>query len=978
MQYPALNIRQRFALILTSHRLWGKLFLPFIVSEVPGKKYFTLSESLLPYPSDDTLKILENEEIELVRITNDYSDKQIFRIYSREKNVKDFLENVKPEITGKYIRPYIERRISRCFFIIRDEGTLCFQRREQSNILYPEDVLEIIPDSAIPVFRFDRGKEFTTYQLTVESEGEKIELCRKAVDILCNNPCIIRHGNKIFQISGIDGQKLRPFLEKESVIIPKNSELKYYSGFVLNVVNNCTAEGKGFKIIYPESEKWPGLSLENSIMGYPVLILSYNYSGITISPGDNNEYFTVFAHENGEFIYRKYKRDFRWELQCREILSEIGFNSEDKINFSLQDENLKPVSQINKVIEAVNRNYNHLVSQGFLISSKHLDKNYNLRNISIEIFNKSEGDWFDLDAVIKIGEWDFSFIRFRNHILNGNREFELPDGTTAILPEEWLVRYKNIFEFGKDHGDSIRIHKQHFPLLTEVLQNREDESFRNLEKLLLPEKLPVPEVPAGLNCRLRDYQLEGLAWLQWLQSSRLGGCLADDMGLGKTIQALAMLQMNKETSDKPGKSATVHEPTLFDDPPVNLTSLIVVPPTIMHNWENEIRKFVPQMNIYIHRGYRRLRSCSDFIKHDIILSSYHTVKQDIDLLSSFHFHYIILDESQYIKNPASLAYKCMIRLKSDYRLVLTGTPIENSVTDLWAQLNFVNRGMLGSLTWFRNTYARPIEKDRDNLTEKRLKKHIKPFILRRTKEMVAADLPPVSQQLIFCEMTVEQQKIYESEKSAVRNVILEGQAAGKKGKTAIIILQGLMKLRQISNHPVLTDEDYSYSSGKFEAVMNDIENVVNEGHKILVFSSFVMHLKLFEEALGKKQIKYTIMTGASKDREKLIGSFQNDPSSRVFLISLKTGGVGLNLTSADYVFILDPWWNPAAEQQAVSRAHRIGQDKNVFIYRYISSGTLEEKITKLQERKSKLAGTFIATTNPLRDMDMHEILDIIE
>ena len=320
----------------------------------------------------------------------------------------------------------------------------------------------------------------------------------------------------------------------------------------------------------------------------------------------------------------------------------------------------------------------------------------------------------------------------------------------------------------------------------------------------------------------------------------------------------------------------------------------------------------------------------------------------------------------------------MIRLKSDYRLVLTGTPIENSVTDLWAQLNFVNRGMLGSLTWFRNTYARPIEKDRDDLTENRLKKHIKPFILRRTKEMVAADLPPVSQQLIFCEMTVEQQKIYESEKSAVRNVILEGQAAGKKGKTAIIILQGLMKLRQISNHPVLTDEDYSYSSGKFEAVMNDIENVVNEGHKILVFSSFVMHLKLFEEALGKKQIKYTIMTGASKDREKLIGSFQNDPSSRVFLISLKTGGVGLNLTSADYVFILDPWWNPAAEQQAVSRAHRIGQDKNVFIYRYISSGTLEEKITKLQERKSKLAGTFIATTNPLRDMDMHEILDIIE
>lgn len=956
------------------------MFLPYIVTEGPGEKYFTLSESFLPYPPDDILKILENEEIELVRITNEYSDKQLFKTYSREKNIREFLENVKPETTERFIRPHIERRIRKCFFILRDEGTACFLRSEQSNILYPEDVLEIIPGPAIPLFRFERGTEFTTYQLTVESEGKKIELYRKPVDILCNNPCIIRHGNKILQISGTDGQKLRPFLEKESLIIPKNSELKYFSGFVLNAVNNYPTEAKGFKIIYPETEKRPDISLEYSIMGYPVLILSYNYSGMAVSPGDNSGYFTVFGHENGEFIYRKYKRDFRWEQQCRDILSGIGFNSEDKINFYLQDENLKPVTQTNSVIEAVNRNYNHLVSQGFRISSKNLDKNYNLRNISIEIFNKSEGDWFDLEAVIKIGEWEFPFTRFRNHLLKGMRGFELPDGTTAILPEEWFTRYKNIFEFGRDHGDSIRIHKQHFPLLMEILEPGKDESLGNLEKLLLPEKLPVPLVPSGLNCRLRHYQYEGLAWLQWLQSARLGGCLADDMGLGKTIQALALLQMNKETEAEHAKPASVDEPALFDSPQPEpgLTSLIVVPATIIHNWENEIRKFVPQMKIYTHKGSRRDRSCSDFMKHDIILSSYHTVRQDIDLLSSFHFHYIVLDESQYIKNPGSLVYKSMIRLKSDYRLVLTGTPIENSVTDLWAQLNFVNRGMLGSLNWFRSTYARPIEKDRDDLTGNRLKKLVNPFILRRTKEMVAADLPPVSQQLIFCEMTEEQEKIYESEKSAVRNSIIEGLAAREKGRAAIIVLQGLMKLRQISNHPVMADEDYSHGSGKFETVMNDLENVVNEGHKILVFSSFVGHLKLFEEALSGKQIKYSILTGASTNREKIINSFQEDPSNKVFLISLKAGGVGLNLTSADYVFILDPWWNPAAELQAVSRAHRIGQDKNVFIYRYISSGTLEEKIIKLQERKSLLAETFSTTTNPLGVMDMNEILAIIE
>ncbi|NLA50457.1 MAG: hypothetical protein GX876_13490, partial [Bacteroidales bacterium] len=645
MESSAFSTRKKFALILTSHRLWGKLFLPYIVSESPGKKDFTLSESLLPYPPDDILKILENEEIELVRITNEYSDKQLFKIYSKEKNVREFLKNVKPEITERFIRPHIERRIRKCFFILKDEGTACFLRSEKSNILYPEDVLEIIPDPAIPLFRFERGAEFTKYQLTVESEGKKIELYRKPVDILCNNPCIIRYGNKILQISGTDGQKLRPFLEKKSLIIPKSSELKYFSGFVLNTVNNYTTEAKGFKIIYPESEKRPDLSLEYSILGYPVLILSYNYSGIAISPGDNSGYFTVFGHENGEFIYRKYKRDFRWEQQCRDILSETGFNSEDKINFYLQDEDLKPVSQISNVVEAVNRNYNHLVSQGFRISSKHLDKNYNLRNISIEILNKPEGDWFDLEAGIKIGEWEFSFIRFRNHILKGRREFELPDGTTAILPEEWFARYRNVFEFGRDHGDSVRIHKQHFPLLMEILEPGKSESLGNLEKLFLPEKLPAPLVPSGLNCRMRDYQHEGLGWLQWLQSARLGGCLADDMGLGKTIQALALLQMNKEIAAEHATPASAHEPTLFDSPPVSLTSLIVVPPTIIHNWENEIRKFVPQMNFYTHKGSRRKRSCSDFMKHDIILSSYHTVKQDIDLLSSFHFHYIVLDES---------------------------------------------------------------------------------------------------------------------------------------------------------------------------------------------------------------------------------------------------------------------------------------------------------------------------------------------
>lgn len=243
--------------------------------------------------------------------------------------------------------------------------------------------------------------------------------------------------------------------------------------------------------------------------------------------------------------------------------------------------------------------------------------------------------------------------------------------------------------------------------------------------------------------------------------------------------------------------------------------------------------------------------------------------------------------------------------------------------------------------------------------------------------MVARDLPPVTDQTVFCEMTEEQKRIYEEEKSAVRNLIMDSMGDSGKGKTAIIVLQGLMKLRQISNHPLITDEEYSGGSGKFETVLSDIENVVNEGHKILIFSSFVRHLNLFAEALNGKNIGFSILTGASTNREKIINSFRDEPSNKVFLISLKAGGVGLNLTTADYVFILDPWWNPASEMQALNRAHRIGQDKNVFVYRYISSGTLEEKIIKLQEKKSKLAESFVTTTNPLHDIDLKEILEII-
>jgi len=383
------------------------------------------------------------------------------------------------------------------------------------------------------------------------------------------------------------------------------------------------------------------------------------------------------------------------------------------------------------------------------------------------------------------------------------------------------------------------------------------------------------------------------------------------------------------------------------------------------------------MRTLIHYGAARNKSASNFTGYDIIISSYHTVRQDIDMLTRINFFYVVLDESQHIKNPASHIYRAVMRLRADHRLVLTGTPVENSLTDLWTQLNFVNPGLLGSLAFFKREFARPIEKNFEEEKEKRLRKIIQPFIMRRTKEAVVRELPPVTEQVIHCDMSDEQAAIYEREKSAVRNSILENIESVGIEKSAIIVLQGLMRLRQLANHPVLTNDTYSGGSGKYDTIIHNIESVVAEGHKILVFSSFVKHLELFPDWLNANSIGFAMLTGSTRNRESVIESFRRNESIRVFLISLKAGGVGLNLTEADYVFILDPWWNPASEIQALSRAHRIGQEKRVFVHRYISGNTIEEKIQRLQEKKTRLADTFVNTNNPLGDLDVKEMLEIL-
>jgi non-specific serine/threonine protein kinase len=438
--------------------------------------------------------------------------------------------------------------------------------------------------------------------------------------------------------------------------------------------------------------------------------------------------------------------------------------------------------------------------------------------------------------------------------------------------------------------------------------------------------------------------VHGFHWLNYLQDVNWGGILADDMGLGKTIQALSFLQHFRDVNGR-------------------LSALVVCPTTLMFNWENEIRKFTPTLTYHIHHGGDRTRNKETLSSYNVVITTYGTLRSDIKLLLEMAFDYAVLDESQAIKNPSSKVTKAACLLQARHRLCMSGTPLQNNTFDIFAQMNFLNPGMLGSLEFFRQEFAVPIDKFGEQDRKEHLRKLLYPFILRRTKEQVAKDLPDKTETILFCEMEDEQRKVYEAYRNDYRDKILGTIEMQGIQRSQLTILQGLMKLRQICDSPAILNETdrYPNHSIKLDELAREIAENIGD-HKALVFSQFLGMLALIRERLKELDVKYEYFDGSTSatERERAIQSFQNDDTCRVFLISLKAGGVGLNLTAADYVYIVDPWWNPAVEQQAIDRTHRIGQTKNIFAYRMICKDTIEDKILQLQEKKRVLAKDLIA------------------
>lgn len=574
---------------------------------------------------------------------------------------------------------------------------------------------------------------------------------------------------------------------------------------------------------------------------------------------------------------------------------------------------------------------------------------FNTAKPQTRIFISSNTDWFDAKVDIIFGDQKVTVAEVKKALANKQQFVQLNDGTLGILPEEWIKKYSLLFRVGEGKTNSLKLSRYHLSVVDELYETRDEneltvqleEKYNRLREF---NKINEIQPPAHLKPILRPYQVAGYQWLNYLSEIGWGGILADDMGLGKTVQALSFLEQYKNQNN-------------------GLRALVICPTTLIYNWENEIRKFTPALTYRIHHGGARIRTKEEFLGYDITITTYGTLRSDIKLMMGVEFDYLILDESQAIKNPSSKVTKAASLLNSKHRLCMSGTPLQNNTFDIFAQMNFLNPGMLGTMEFFRQEFAMPIDKFGEEDRKEHLKKILYPFILRRTKEQVARDLPEKQEMILFCEMEDEQRKIYDAYRNDFRDKIMGTIQEQGIQRSQLTILQGLMKLRQICDSPAILNEQEKFEnhSIKLEELAREItENISN--HKALIFSQFLGMLSLIKEKLNELGVKYEYFDGSTSapDRETAIQSFQNDESVRVFLISLKAGGVGLNLTAADYVYIVDPWWNPAVEQQAIDRTHRIGQTKNIFAYRMICKDTIEDKILKLQEKKRALAKDLIA------------------
>ncbi|HCY37964.1 MAG TPA: helicase SNF [Candidatus Margulisbacteria bacterium] len=559
-------------------------------------------------------------------------------------------------------------------------------------------------------------------------------------------------------------------------------------------------------------------------------------------------------------------------------------------------------------------------------------------------------DFFEGDAKLFIEGESFSLFEVISQYRK-SAYIQLNDGTKALIDDGYLKKLERLFKKDKK---KVKISFFDMPFLDELIDeriaseelNKPREIFEGFNKI----QASILKLPK-LGITLRDYQKRGVKWLRYLHQNSLGGCLADDMGLGKTAQAITLLSLVYPKEKSP--------------------SMIVLPQTLLFNWENELKKVNQELTYKLYYGPQR--NLDEALNHQLLITTYATLRNDIEKLKDIKFAYVILDESQHIKNIHSQTAKAVMLLNSKHRLAISGTPVENNLGELYSLFRFLNPSMFGSLNDFNDLYAVPIQKDNNKDVMHELKRKIYPFIMRRLKKEVATELPEKIEQILYVEMSEQQKKLYAERLSYFTQSINAQIVKNGVNRSQFFILQALTELRRIASTPE------AFSDGRIVSPKRDllVENILDaalNGHKVLVFAGFINALENIADDLDRHSISYVFMTGETKNRRELVDRFQNDQETKVFLMTLKTGGVGINLTAADHVFIYDPWWNNSAENQAIDRTHRIGQDKTVFSYKLITRGTIEEKILILQEKKNEIFQQLISSdAGSLKSLSQEDI-----
>ncbi len=669
----------------------------------------------------------------------------------------------------------------------------------------------------------------------------------------------------------------------------------------------------------------PCLEVELSTVDTAAALL-FDYAGAEIAYVDQRDWILdldswqrVARHKNEENAYAKQ-------------LEDAGFELRGPMFVSVEDESPEA---LDKLIA--------LAAQGWRMRGR--DK----RPVQVGRVSRlrvsSGKDWFDVEGQLEFGELIVPLPQVIRAYLRGERQILLSNGDTGLLPADWLERNARLLQLGdrgKTKDAELHFHSAHALLLDDLLEEVEecetDRDFLDLrQRLHAFNGISPQDPPQGFRGELRPYQREALGWFDFLAGFGFGGVLADDMGLGKTIQTLAHLLKIKNNG--------VHAP-----------ALVVAPTSLLFNWREEAARFTPGLRVMSYAGTKREDLAMDIPAYDLVLTTYGLLRRDVQILREIEWEYVILDESQAIKNPDSQTAKAARVLQARHRLCMTGTPVENRLDELWSQFQFLNPNMLGSRKSFESRFIKPIDQG-DDASSDILCRTIRPFMLRRTKDAVARDLPEKQEFPLLCEMTPAQAKVYARMRDHYRSEVLASVDSVGLERCKIKVLEGLLRLRQVACHPGLVGEPKA-GSGKLEECIRLLGSVLREGHKVLIFSQFTSFLEIIRKRLEEERIAYLYLDGGTppKERERLVSTFQSQAGPPVFCISLKAGGVGLNLTAADYVFIMDPWWNPAVEAQAVDRTHRIGQVKKVFAYRLISVNSIDEKVLRLQQDKRKLAG----------------------